>query len=60
MEISVTPAPERDRLLLDRDAAEGFAALGVNRLIVYAPRARDEASLLTLIGEAEKSLIGRV
>jgi probable F420-dependent oxidoreductase len=60
MEISVTPMPERDRLLLDRDAAERFAALGVGRLIVYAPRARDEASLLTLIDEAEKRLIGKM
>jgi probable F420-dependent oxidoreductase len=60
VEISVTPAPERDRLLLDRSAAERFASLGVSRLIVYAPRAREEASLLTLIDEAATSLIGKV
>lgn len=60
LDISVTPAPERDRLLLDRATAERFAELGVGRLIVYAPRARDEASLLALIDEAAKNLIGKV
>jgi probable F420-dependent oxidoreductase len=60
VEISVTPVPERDRLLLDRDTAQRFASLGVDRLIVYAPRAREEASLLTLIDEAATNLIGKV
>jgi len=60
LEISVTPTPERERLLLDRAEAERFAALGVDRLIVYSPRARDETSLLALIDEAEKNLIGKV
>jgi len=60
LEISVTPVPERDRLLLDRDTAERFASLGVNRLIIYAPRAREEPSLLTLIDEAATTLIGKV
>src|SRR5438132_9740598 len=60
LEISVTPKPERERLLLDRADAERFAALGVDRLIVYSPRARNEASLLALIDEAEKNLIGKV
>src|SRR5262245_39074279 len=40
LEISVTPVPERGRLLLDRDAARRFAELGVHRLIVYSPAAR--------------------
>ena len=56
----MTPVPERDRLLLDRGTAERFASLGVSRLIVYAPRARDEASLLALVDEAATSLIGKV
>jgi probable F420-dependent oxidoreductase len=60
VEISVTPVPERDRLLLDRDTAQRFASLGVDRLVVYAPRAREEASLLTLIDEAATNLIGKV
>ena len=60
LEISVTPAPERERLLLDRATAGRYAEAGVQRLIVYAPRARDEASLLGLIAEAEKGLIGKV
>ncbi len=60
VEISVTPVPERDRLLLDRGTAERFASLGVSRLIVYAPRAREEASLLALVDEAATSLIGKV
>jgi probable F420-dependent oxidoreductase len=60
VEISVTPVPERDRLLLDRDTAQRFASLGVDRLIVYAPRAREEVSLLTLIDEAATNLIGKV
>lgn len=60
LEISVTPAPERDRLLIDRATAERFAALGVSRLIVYAPRARDEASQLEVVAEAERTLIGKL
>jgi len=60
LEISVTPVPERERMLPDRPTAERFAALGVGRLIVYAPRARDEAGLISLIREAEKNLIGKV
>jgi alkanesulfonate monooxygenase SsuD/methylene tetrahydromethanopterin reductase-like flavin-dependent oxidoreductase (luciferase family) len=60
LEISVTPAPERERLVLDRAAAERYAEAGVQRLILYAPRARDEASLLGLIGEVKSELIGKV
>ena len=60
LEVSITPAPERDRLLIDRAKAEQYAGLGVNRLIVYSPAARDEANLLSLIDEAEKTLIGKV
>ena len=58
LEISVTPPPERDRLLLDSETAERYAALGVHRLIVYSPRARDESAQMKLIEEATK-LIGR-
>ncbi|MET0152521.1 MAG: TIGR03619 family F420-dependent LLM class oxidoreductase, partial [Candidatus Binatia bacterium] len=60
LEISVTPSPERERLVLDRAAAERYAEAGVQRLILYAPRARDEASLLGLIGEVKSELIGKV
>jgi probable F420-dependent oxidoreductase len=60
LEISVTPAPERERLTVDRAGAERFAALGVNRLILYSPRARDESSLLALIDEVGTNLVGKV
>ena len=60
LEISVTPAPERGRLVLDRDAAQRFADLGVHRLIVYSPRARDEAGVLGVVAEAERELVGKV
>ena len=60
LEISVTPPPERGRPLLDRDAAKGFADLGVHRLIVYSPRARDEEGVLAVVSEAERSLVERV
>ena len=58
LEISVTPVPERGRLLLDRDAARRFADLGVHRLIVYSPAARDEAAVLRVVAEAERDLVG--
>jgi len=32
----------------------------VQRLILYAPRARDEASLLAAIAEVKSGLIGKV
>jgi len=57
LEISVTPVPERGRLLLDRDAARRFADLGVHRLIVYSPAARDEAAVLRVVAEAERELV---
>jgi probable F420-dependent oxidoreductase len=60
VEISVTPAPERGRTLLDRDAAHRFADLGVHRLIVYSPRARDEAAVLGVVAEAERELVGKI
>ena len=60
LEISVTPAPERERLTIDRAGAERFADLGVNRLILYSPRARDESSLLALIDEVGTNLIGKL
>ena len=52
LEISVTPAPERDRTVLDRDAVRRFADLGVHRLILFAPRARDEAAVLRVVADA--------
>ncbi|MGH7899454.1 MAG: LLM class F420-dependent oxidoreductase [Candidatus Binatia bacterium] len=60
LEISVTPVPERDNLVLDRDTAKRFADLGVDRLILYSPRARDEAGVLGIVGEVEKNLIGKI
>jgi probable F420-dependent oxidoreductase len=60
LEISITPAPERERLVPDRVTAERYAEAGVNRLILYAPRARDEASLLGAIAEVKSGLIGKV
>jgi probable F420-dependent oxidoreductase len=59
LEISVTPAPERDRPLLDRDAARRFADLGVHRLIVFSPRARDAAGVLDVVARAERELVGK-
>ncbi len=58
--MSVTPAPERERLVLDRDAARRFADLGVSRLILFCPGARDEKTLLGVIADVEKNLIGKV
>jgi len=60
LEISITPPPPADRLVLERAEAERFAALGVHRLIIYSPRARDEKSQLALVDEAAKNLIGKV
>src|SRR5215510_679512 len=60
LEISVTPMPERERLVPDRATAERYAEAGVQRLILYAPRARDEASLLGAIAEVKSGLIGKV
>ncbi len=60
VEISITPAPERSPGFLSHDAAARYAELGVGRLILYAPRARDEASLLAAVAEAGKNLVGKV
>jgi probable F420-dependent oxidoreductase len=60
LEISVTPAPERERPILDRDAARRFADLGVHRLIVFAPRARDAEAVLGVVRDAERELIDKV
>jgi len=46
LEISVTPTPERERLLLDRADAERFAALGVepaDRLLAACARRGEPA-----------------
>jgi probable F420-dependent oxidoreductase len=60
LEISVTPPPERERPLLDRDAARRFADLGVHRLIVYSPRARDTEAVLRVVGDAARDLVEKV
>ncbi|HYR95693.1 MAG TPA: LLM class F420-dependent oxidoreductase [Candidatus Binatus sp.] len=60
LEISVTPAPERERPILDREAARRFADLGVHRLIVFSPRARDAEGVLRVVGAAERELVGQV
>ncbi len=57
--MSITPLPERGKLILDRDTANRYADLGVDRLIVYAARARDEKSLLEAVSDAEKNLIAK-
>jgi len=49
VEVSVTPAPKRERPALDIETAQRFAELGVRRLILYQPRARDEATLLRVV-----------
>src|SRR5882724_6994059 len=60
LEISVTPAPERERPILDRDAARRFADLGVHRLIVYSPRVRDTEGVLRAVGDAARELVEKV
>ena len=57
LEISITPPPERERLILDRDTAKRFADLGVHRLILYSARARDEKALLEAVADAERNLV---
>jgi len=54
VEISITPPIERERLVLDRDSAKRYADLGVDRLIVYPARARDEAALMSAVAETAK------
>jgi len=60
LEISVTPAPARDRPVLDRDAACRFADLGVHRLIVFSPRAVDADAVLGVVDGLERELVGKV
>ena len=60
VEVSVTPVPERGRAVLDLDGAQRFAELGVRRLILYQPRALDEAAMLRLVEQVERELIGKV
>jgi len=57
VEVSVTPVPERGRPVLDVDTAQRFAELGVDRLILYQPRARDEAAMLRVVEQAGRELI---
>src|SRR6185503_10659502 len=60
LEISITPPPERERLVLDRDTAQRYADLGVHRLTIFSPRARDAAGVLRVVADAERDLVGRV
>jgi probable F420-dependent oxidoreductase len=55
LEISVTP-----RGRVDRAAAEGFAALGVHRLILVPPRNADAPALEQFAAGVGAELIGRV
>jgi alkanesulfonate monooxygenase SsuD/methylene tetrahydromethanopterin reductase-like flavin-dependent oxidoreductase (luciferase family) len=55
LEISVTP-----RGRIDRAAAEAFAALGVDRLILLPPRGADAAGLEQFVDSTARELIGRV
>jgi probable F420-dependent oxidoreductase len=54
IEISITP-----RIKVDRDTAKRFADLGVHRLILL-PRGNDEASILQMVSETNRDLIGKV
>src|SRR3984885_10053737 len=54
IEISVTP-----RGKVDRDTAKRFADLGVHRLILL-PRGNDEASILQMVSDTNRDLIGKV
>src|SRR5436309_4534975 len=60
IEVSITPAPERERPVLDVEAAKRFAELGVRRLLLYQPRARDEAAVLRVVEQAAHDLVGKV
>src|SRR5207249_6171347 len=60
VEVSITPPPERERPVLDVEAAKRFAELGVRRLILYQPRARDEAAVLRVVEQAAHDLVGKV
>ena len=55
LEISVSP-----RGRIDRAAAEGFAALGVHRLVLIPPRAADADGLEQFVTSIGSELIGRV
>jgi alkanesulfonate monooxygenase SsuD/methylene tetrahydromethanopterin reductase-like flavin-dependent oxidoreductase (luciferase family) len=56
IEISITPNP---RIKVDRDTAKRFADLGVHRLILL-PRGNDEASILQMVNDTNRDLIGKV
>ena len=55
LELSVTP-----RGRIDVSAAESFAALGVQRLILVPPRAADVVGLEQFVADTAAGLIGRV
>jgi probable F420-dependent oxidoreductase len=55
LEVSVTPRPSRTPI--DRDAVKRFADLGVRRLILYWPQARDEAAVLDSVRAAGRDLV---
>ncbi len=54
LEVSVTP-----RIKVDRESAMRFADLGVHRLILL-PRGNDDASILRMVSETNRDLIGKV
>jgi len=60
VEVSITPAPERERPVLDVETAKRFADLGVRRLILYQPRARDEGAMLRVVEQAAHDLVGKL
>ena len=60
VEVSITPPPERERPVLDVETAKRFAELGVRRLVLYQPRARDEAAMLRVVEQAAHDLVGKL
>jgi len=60
VEVSITPAPEHERPVLDVETAKRFADLGVRRLILYQPRARDERAMLRVVEQAAHDLVGKL
>ena len=46
--------------MLDVETAKRFADLGVRRLILYQPRARDEGAMLRVVEQAAHDLVGKL
>jgi len=49
-----------ERPVLDVETAKRFADLGVRRLILYQPRARDEGAMLRVVEQAAHDLVGKL